>query len=517
MKAIDARIQGDDYQARVFWLHACRLFEQHSKVSRVGYDVDDVKYFDDVVVHYHAPLPDGVGGSIQADYYQVKYHVDHSGEFTWQALMDPRFIGASTSVLQRLADLAGSHPSAGHCRFYLVSPWRINPQDGLAKLVSTNDGEMRMDLLLGKTMGKIRKAWSNHLGLSEPQDLRKILAPLRIYPGSDYFKAIAERVNDKLLHAGLAPVDGSSVAFPYDDLIAKLHSQGWRYFTRADIEAICRNEGLWRGTPEPTAADACEIGIRSFIRRAEYMEDETDHMLCLLKYFDNRDIRRPELWAEAVLPDVERFLRQHATGARPCHLHVDAHSSVAFAAGYCLDPKSGVDVAVVQKGRTGKALWRVSATPRQADGDMWHFDEIRINDSGGDVAVAVSVTHDVLPDVKEYVRASLPSVGRILRFSVLPASGPTAVRDGEHAGLLSQALASAMKTVRTAAERRGRLHVFMAAPNGFAFFLGQLARGFGPCTIYEYEFEAGTPGGYKPSLSFPPSKQDRTKFAKGGT
>jgi hypothetical protein len=39
------RMQGDDYQARFFWLQACRLFEDHAKVVRVGYELDIVKFF----------------------------------------------------------------------------------------------------------------------------------------------------------------------------------------------------------------------------------------------------------------------------------------------------------------------------------------------------------------------------------------------------------------------------------------------------------------------------------------
>src|SRR2546427_6740586 len=47
--AVSARLQGDDYQARYFWIEACRLFMADSSVSRVGY-IADPRAFDGI--HY---------------------------------------------------------------------------------------------------------------------------------------------------------------------------------------------------------------------------------------------------------------------------------------------------------------------------------------------------------------------------------------------------------------------------------------------------------------------------------
>ena len=41
-KAVAARMHGDDYQARVFWLNVCRLFEDRSKVAAVEIEADYV-------------------------------------------------------------------------------------------------------------------------------------------------------------------------------------------------------------------------------------------------------------------------------------------------------------------------------------------------------------------------------------------------------------------------------------------------------------------------------------------
>jgi hypothetical protein len=102
VRAIAARIQGDDYQARWFWIQACRLFTPLTKVVKVAYEFHGVKSFDDVVVYYEGRMDDE-GNSLLAEYYQVKFHVTSAGAFTWQGMMDPGFINASSiSILQRL-------------------------------------------------------------------------------------------------------------------------------------------------------------------------------------------------------------------------------------------------------------------------------------------------------------------------------------------------------------------------------------------------------------------------------
>jgi hypothetical protein len=50
-EAIAARTRGDDYQARVFWLPACRLFQEHSAVEEIGFDDPELRYFDDVSLY----------------------------------------------------------------------------------------------------------------------------------------------------------------------------------------------------------------------------------------------------------------------------------------------------------------------------------------------------------------------------------------------------------------------------------------------------------------------------------
>jgi hypothetical protein len=95
------------------------------------------------------------------------------------------------------------------------------------------------------------------------------------------------------------------------------------------------------GEMEVRQAGAVAVGVRSFTRWAEGMEEETDHLLRLEGYFDGRNIKDPDLWRTAVYPELEAFLMASMKDSKPYHLHISAHVSVAFACGYVLDPKSG--------------------------------------------------------------------------------------------------------------------------------------------------------------------------------
>jgi hypothetical protein len=235
------------------------------------------------------------------------------------------------------------------------------------------------------------------------------------------------------------------------------------------------------------------------------MEDETDRLLCLVHHFDNRNIRVRRLWNEAIVPEVRAFL-SHMQPCSSYELQMDAHSSIAFLAGYYLPSKSGVEVTPTQKTLGSKTVWDVQprGLPSSARLDGWTVESTPINSGHSEVAVALSVTHDVREDVRLYVRNHLPGVGRILEFTIASGPSSTAIRDGTHALILAQTVAAELKN-RAPTERGSKLHMFVAGPNAFVFFLGQHAHSFGSTLIYEYDFDTNTAGAYTPAIDLPPA------------
>lgn len=508
-KAVIPRMQGDDYQARFFWLQACRLFQPYTKVCHVSYELDRIKSFDDVVVKYSEPLCLERGDLVEADYFQVKFHISQAGAFTCAAFIDPKFINAkSVSLLQRLhAAQKAFAPNGTGCRLIIVSPWIVHPDDPLSKLVSNNGGEFHLDRLFDQTgdrseMGRVRKMWREHLSVVD-DELKTVLRPLRIYKNAPTLVGISEDLNRQLDALGFLPVEAGQAVHPYDDLIKKLLAQGSNEFTSDSLMAVTERERLRRRDLAPPEKHLIPIGIRSFMRWAEHMEDETADMLCLVRYFDGRNVRDYRLWSDTIFRDVEKFISKHSVSGKPSLLMLDTHASIAFASGYSLGSKSGADITLVQRTRSAKEVWRTQTTTNGRNYAGWSVAEVDCHSQGHDIAVSISVTHDVDGDVRDYVERSLPNVRRIISCGVAPRPGPGSLVDGNHALMLAEDLASLVKH-RSRDERAATLHIFAAAPNAFMFFLGQLAKGFGQCTMYEYDFDSNQLGAYQASISFPP-------------
>lgn len=501
-RAVSARMQGDDYQARFFWLQICRLFQTHTKVASVGYEVEDARAFDDVVVIYKPSVNDGRGGVVTTDYFQVKYHVSQDDAVTFESLMDPHFIGATRySFLERLRDAYFKTKQRGGCRFTLVTTWAIDSDDPLARLISNNAGQLHLNRLFeptpGSRMGKLRLKVAEHLGVDE-KTLCDVLASMRIQHSYGSLSELNDRLNDKLILAGMTPMESIESYSPYDDLAKKLLQSGRRVFTADEIKEVCEREGLWVGFRDTPDCGA-DLGIRSFVRRAERMEDDTDVVLDLVPYFDGRAIRESSLWNAEVAPQVVQFLDTNTRLGGAYRLRVDAHTSVAVLSGYALDTKAGVNISLVQKTRSGVEIWDTEQ-PASLPSKEWEFDWIDGSNAVGDLAVAVSVTHDVRGDVTTFLNNAGIAIRGTLT-ATLPRAGNTVVRDGPHALALAQALIAELRRHRKSGQV---VHLFMAAPNGFSFVLGQHLRPVGPSVVYEFDFESGVPGAYKAGVALPP-------------
>ena len=451
---------------------------------------------------------DEEGNNLQAEYFQVKFHVNSAGALTWESLIDPNFINAtSVSLLQRLRDAQQKYaPNGTEAHFILHSPWTVHPDDPLAKIRSETDGRLDWHRLreggLKSKLGKIRTAWRNHLGIQTDEELHTILRPLRIRQGRT-LKELGDVLNDKLPLAGFKPIDESCLCNPYDDLIRKLLQTGIIEFTRDEIVEIGKREKLYMDYTS-NKSDNRQIGIRSFFRWAENLEDDTDDMLDLLCWFDGRNIRSPELWQQEVYPSLASFLTRKLRPSQRYDVHLQTHTSIAFAVGYCLDSKSGLDAAVVQSTRSAREIWRPSLQLDCTKYPSWEFVRKPISEDGTDVALALCVTHQVTSDVQIYIEREKLPVSRILTCTPPSGPGPGSILDADHAKLLAEQLSAHLKKNRTNVERQGKLHIFVAAPNALVFFIGQVARSFGSCVLYEYDFDKNLPGAYQPSLTFPP-------------
>jgi hypothetical protein len=254
------------------------------------------------------------------------------------------------------------------------------------------------------------------------------------------------------------------------------------------------------------------LGVRSIDGWGRDMKDRTDALLDLVGYFNDRYIKDKACWQEKIFPELRDFLMRSIEERRPLLLDFAAHSSIAFAAGWLLEPKSGLDVRVRQRiGSEGEFEWHPNDGTEPAGAGLWiDRPDIEVEPVAPDIAVALAVSQlNVADQVREFVRSEALPVGRILDAAIAPEPGPRAVRGGAHALRLAQALLPRLQP-RHPHERGGRVHFFCAAPNALMFYLGQLASSLGRIVLYEYPFRAADAyGRYQKSIELPPPGEVR--------
>jgi hypothetical protein len=501
-QAVVARKHGDDFQARLFWLNAALLLDPRGPVVRVGYEIGP-KAFDDVLVEYEpARAPqDHHGQLVLRDHLQTKWHVK-LGEFTYADLTDPAFTNAtSQSFLQRARDAQVQHaPDGIGARFKLVTNWRLVANDPLVKLILMQWHALDLDALFDGTtdasaMGKLRKAWREHLDADEAA-LRRVARTLGISPRLESGDDLRERLNDRFAAVGMKRVPAAEAGFFYDDLIAKLHAQGRSIFDRQSFKDMCASEKLLYDGHDKNPVT---IGVRSFMHPFDNLEARCDETLNLVPHFDGRYIRDEADWAARVLPELRAFIVAAAQANDHLRLVIDTHVSLAFGVGALLDVKSGKTIEIEQR-TAGRCFWSSDDLPAHAAWSALTFSEETLAASGGeDVAVAIGLTHDIGNAVRQYIKG-VPAIGRLVH--VCPEGGPSgrSVKCGHHARLLAETLTARLRAGQPHDGRPHTTHIFIAGPNAFAFFLGQHHIALGTCAVYEWDFEGRRGGSY--SLGF---------------
>ena len=219
-------------------------------------------------------------------------------------------------------------------------------------------------------------------------------------------------------------------------------------------------------------------------------------------YFDPeseyRKILADSMWNDEIPKEVTKLV-DFIDEDRPVQLEFAAHNSIVFLVGRTLETKSGLELSIRQRGAMGTlSLSRLEGAVPQ--GHLWREESMDMGHSQTcDVALAVGVSTDVRKDVKAYLEQSKTSVRRLINVEVMPTTGQAAVESGAHAFQLAEELSRIVRR-RSVEERRGVLHLFVAAPNTFVFYLGQLSKHFGTIQLYEHLHGAKEPGAYFPSI-----------------
>ena len=503
-QAVAVRRDGDTFQARQFWLRAARLLDPKSPVTRVGFE-SGPKSFDDIWVEYETTRQPNAhdGTPLRREHLQCKWHVA-PGTYGYADLADPAFIHAkSRSLLQRAHDAQLSHaPDGTGSRFKLLTNWQIERSDPLRLMINNRSGSMRLERLFASKTdnskdGAVRKAWREHLGIEE-HHLRVVANTLAFGHVSETLDDLRERLAETFQLVGLVPPEPSQSALIYDDVVFQWMAQGRLEFDRTSFrEACAREDLLGQSQDRPNV-----YGVKSFEHAFDRLEDRCDEVLDLVPAFDERYIRNDEDWKDELYPKLSTFLEGAAKNRPQLRLALDAHTTLAFAAGSVLNIKSGRHVELEQR-TLGRQIWAADDSPSNPDWPTLHEKLEFLCPEQVDLAIALGITHEIADDVRQYVASHLPTVGKLLVLR--PSTGPSAqaVTCGRHAFDLVQSAKNATRKANPSVAKPGTTHLFVAAPNALSFFLGQLQPSFGRVRLYEFDFETARGGSYAASLTLP--------------
>ncbi|MCG8424187.1 MAG: SAVED domain-containing protein [Proteobacteria bacterium] len=494
--ALGAVSGGIRYQSRFFWLHAVQMLAPDPRVLRVVLEHPGIGVVDDVVVYYSRPGLNDAGQRVSVDFFQLKFHVAQNGSVSAENLIDPDWTGTKESMLKRFADswrdLKDEHANP---RLSLVTNWVWHPECPLAAAIR-HDGRLKDEFLTKGSksiLGTIREEWHSATGLKD-DEFRAFTKALRFRTSAVSQQDTELWLIDRCQLAGLVPVQHGQDHSPYDDLAARFLETGRTEHTPETLRQLVEEQGLVAVVTPPLAST---LAIRSFSRFAAEPPAEGAIVVDLTEHFDGRHPKRDQAWGHEIRDALDSLVPQAADLAQPVNVALDAHLSIAWYAGFLLDPKAGIHAVLRQRvlGR-GIELWDLSATPPNG-AETWVIETEGIGE-GEELALVISVTHSALTDAMNTIRASLPQVGTFIHAQA-PKLGPRVIADGAHARWLAEELIR-LSSAQVAHKRPSHVHVFAACPVSLAFLLGQESRVLGPATIYEFNF-GGSDRGYAPGMT----------------
>jgi hypothetical protein len=283
-------------------------------------------------------------------------------------------------------------PRGDGARFRLLTNWRIDRDDPLKDLVHQRSSTLRLDRLYATAtarskMGAVRELWRNHLSVNE-DELRILLRALAVSEATDSLDDLRHDLDFLIRIAGLRRIPAHESAFIYDDVVFQWMGQGRLEFDRRQLHAACEGEGLLAGSAD---ARPRVYGIKSFEHATDRLEERCTAVLNLVPGFLDRQIRPEADWQKTLYPKLTVFLLDAAKTGERLRLILDAHLTLAFAAGSILNIKSGRIIELEQR-TIGKKIWAPDDAEPDPAWPCWQFESEAVAVEGDGLVARVTRT-----------------------------------------------------------------------------------------------------------------------------
>lgn len=449
--ASGARLTGDDLQHAIAWYYALLALQPRAGITSIAVEAANAGNVDDVVIR-HAEPPD--------DYLQVKAAVaaTHPATIDWLTDATRR----SASILRRFHDFYLQATAAGPTpRLQLVTNRSIEPTDPILTLRDCDDRVAeRLRRADSRQVVAARADLARHLGVSE-DDACSFLDCLRFR--TDASEATwSESVKHLSLALGLDATD-AALRLGVSE-IREWVKTSREEKTPDDIDAAVARLGLRVADPwETLVIEALDTETEVELDDAPIVVDWVDRFAGD-EARTRRGLRNPADWNTVLRDDLavaERALRTKRVLVRG-----QARLPVWFAIGVHLSRTRGYHVATVQNGE----LWSTDRTPAPAP--ALTTTPLRDPLPGGPLALSVAISADPSEDAALHLAYNTPTAGH-LRVTLKSGIGSHALDGVDHAWASALAVRDEVRRIASTAQP-STLHLFLAAPAGFALLLGHV-------------------------------------------
>lgn len=474
-----AIVRGDDYHFYFGWLCVSRALKDPDVVS-ISVEDPDSGSFDDVVVRR---------SNGRSEYFQLKSS-NSAGSIIDDDWLMTKSSPTARSTLQKLfatwSDLHRTAPGT----FAIVTNKGLDPNHPLLQLKDNQSDTIGPALRKATPMSKPGKAlgeWADHVGVTR-EDLLDFLDAVQ-WRSEGGERAVFERCVDAMRAAGLRS-DGDAVRLGVD-VVRRWVKEGSGPQSADEIRRAVASGGLLASTGRLVFA------VHALDRRPAPSTEVPNVECDWASLYEGTDTRTrrplpPVEWEQRIKPglaDATRVLESYGVG----HVHVTGSLRLPmwFAVGHYLPEVRRWTLSCDQRG----SEW---STTTYSPTDPAIVSNCREVGSGTDLAVGISLTHDLQSDLTAYIDEAGLSVHSLLNLTVPDGAGVESIKSGAHAN--SWARAARQEIYAQASKLRpAKVLLFMAAPAGVALMLGHHWNMLPRTTVYEHLLYADYVAG--PTLS----------------
>jgi len=468
-----ARLSGDDYQHLLTWFHALALLQEESGVVRVEFEVGNAGNVDDLVVHRR---------DRPTLYHQVKYVVAQAEPLTHEWFTAPSRAGGSSPLRRFHSSYVKLAAESSPPEMVLLTNRLVTHADPILRHLGGRNARLVPRLAFeasGSASGKARKAWADHLGISE-EDLLAMLEHFAIKPGGPSIEDLREMCRERMGAVGLRGLPGDvTVAV---GLVRELISTGCRCLDAAALQEAIRDF--------PRAERQATLLIQA-IAHSDTAESATEALDWVELFVgDSVTVRRrlhdPCGWNDRLKPELDAAADAlRAAGYKSVRLEGAFRLSVGFAAGEALPRTTAVRLSY-----------------RDCDSDMTPGEcSLKVASTelglGDDLAIGISVSTDLTADAADYMRKAGIPVARLV--NITPGAGPGQTSIPNAAAGLAFVYAAFEEIRLQTKGLEGTVHLFLACPSPIAVMLGHLWNRVPDTQLHD---DANDPDGYFPSFLF---------------